>query len=247
MSEREHSVDLIATRGERLALTANTRSTREPQAFRAEVLGVIEIDADQRIAAGVVVDLDDIDAAFAELDARYLAGEAAAHGHTWSVFARLRRAQPARNTRTTPGLVNIDHRRRNNDAPGDLNATSAPRWTSQPDIRVHVAAVHRLSDLGAVLTQAANGTSKDGFDAEWREIAIVTVEGDLVNRCELFDEADLEAALARFDELSRSVPQLENDASRADDASRITSRPATGTRWRRYWPTTSSSTIAVGS
>ena len=33
-------------------------------------------------------DLDDIDAAFEELDARYLAGEAAAHSHTWSVIAR---------------------------------------------------------------------------------------------------------------------------------------------------------------
>ena len=32
-------------------------------------------------------DLDDIDAAFEELDARYLAGEAAAHAHTWSVVA----------------------------------------------------------------------------------------------------------------------------------------------------------------
>ena len=41
-------------------------------------------------------DIDDIDAAFEELDARYAAGEAAAHAHTWSVITRLRRAQPAR-------------------------------------------------------------------------------------------------------------------------------------------------------
>ena len=34
-------------------------------------------------------DLDDIDAAFAELDARYLAGEAAAHAQTWSVIAEV--------------------------------------------------------------------------------------------------------------------------------------------------------------
>ena len=44
----------------------------------------------------------------------------------------------------------------------------------------------------------------------------MTVEGDLINRSELYDEADIDAALARFDELSRPVPQLENDASRAD-------------------------------
>ena len=32
------------------------------------------------------------------------------------------------------------------------------------------------------------------------------VRGDLISRCELFDEADLDAALARFDELNRQRP-----------------------------------------
>ena len=41
-----------------------------------------------------------------------------------------------------------------------------------------------------------------------------TVDGDLINRYEVFDEADLDAALARFDELSRPAPRLENAASR---------------------------------
>ena len=50
-------------------------------------------------------DLDDFDAAIAELDARYLAGEAAAHAHTWSVDrAGLRRAQPARAAADDAGL-----------------------------------------------------------------------------------------------------------------------------------------------
>ena len=77
--------------------------------------------------------------------------------------------------------------------------------------------MHRLSDLGAVVTHAAHGTSQEGFDAEWRVIDFLTVEGDLVNRCELFDEADLDAALARFDELSRPAPRLENAASQVDE------------------------------
>ena len=80
---------VIATRGERLVLIRTRFSVRDggPEAFVTEVLGVAEIDADDRIAAHVVFDPDDIDAAFAELDARYLAGEAAAHAHTWSVDA----------------------------------------------------------------------------------------------------------------------------------------------------------------
>ena len=44
-------------------------------------------------------DPDDIDAAFEELDARYLAGEAAAHAHTWSVIAG---AYAAFNRQRTP-------------------------------------------------------------------------------------------------------------------------------------------------
>ena len=75
-------------------------------------------------------------------------------------------------------------------------------WDVAPDINIYIEAVHRLSNLGAVVTHAAHGTSHEGFDAEWREIAIMTFEGDLINRCEIFDEADIDAALARFDELS---------------------------------------------
>ena len=75
------------------------------------MLGVAEIDADERIVAAVAFDPDDLDAAFAELDARYLAGEAASYAHTWSVIAGIcaafnRHEMPA----TTPDSVYIDHR-----------------------------------------------------------------------------------------------------------------------------------------
>ena len=69
------------------------------------MLGIVEIDADNRVAARFLFDLNDIDAAFEELDARYLAGEAAAYARTWSVnSAVLRRVQPARTSRNDPGL-----------------------------------------------------------------------------------------------------------------------------------------------
>ena len=73
--------DVVAIRGERLALvrTLYTGRDQRPEAFHTELLRIVEIDADERIAAYVVFDLDDFDAAIAELDARYLAGEAAAH------------------------------------------------------------------------------------------------------------------------------------------------------------------------
>ena len=81
------------------------------EAFQPEVLVIVEIDADERIVARVAFDLDDIDAAFAELDARYLAGEAAAHARTWSVICEVYAALNRREIPTTaPDLVNIDHR-----------------------------------------------------------------------------------------------------------------------------------------
>ena len=42
----------------------------------------------------------------------------------------------------------------------------------------------------------------------------MTVNGDLISRGEIFDEADIDAALARFDELHRQTTRMENAASR---------------------------------
>ena len=87
-------------------------------------------------------------------------------------------------------------------------------WDDSPDTKIYIAAVHRLSDLGGVVTHVAHGISQDGFDAEWRDIHILTVEGDTLSRSELFDESDIDAALTTFDELTRPTRQLENTASR---------------------------------
>ena len=75
------------------------------------MLGIVEIDADNRVAARFLFDLNDIDAAFEELDARYLAGEAAAYARTWSVITRTyaafnRHEFPS----TTADWSYIDHR-----------------------------------------------------------------------------------------------------------------------------------------
>jgi hypothetical protein len=202
------TLTVIATRGQRLALTRIRTSIRGllPGEFGPEVLGIVEIDADNRIVAGLTFDLDDIDAAFEELDARYVAGEAAAHSRTWSVIAGAH----ARFNRhefppTTPDSVFIDHRPLVTVEAVDLAASLRAAWEVTPDVSINSEAVLRLSDLGAVVRQTLKGTSQQGFDAEWREIGVFTVEGDLISRAEVFDEADLDAALARFDALSRPL------------------------------------------
>ena len=80
---------VIATRGECLVLVrGHAGNDGQPKTLLWDLLQVAEIDAEGRITALVTFDPDDIDAAFEELDARYLAGEAAAHAYTWSVIAR---------------------------------------------------------------------------------------------------------------------------------------------------------------
>ena len=62
---------------------------QQTEALQWELLVIVETNADERIAAWLVFDPDDLEAAFEELNRRYLAGEAAAYAHTWSVAARV--------------------------------------------------------------------------------------------------------------------------------------------------------------
>ncbi|MDQ1539662.1 MAG: hypothetical protein QOH29_388, partial [Actinomycetota bacterium] len=205
---------VIAVRGERLILTRASVGGGGSAEFTADVLSVVEINSHNQIAAFVIFELDDFDDAITELDARYLAGEAAAHARTWSViagaYAALNRHEfPA----TTPDWVNIDHRGETAFGAADLKAYLRAGLEPDQDINVYIEAVHRLADPGAVFTYAAHETSREGFDAEWRGATLMTVEGEMISRSEVFDEADLHTALARLDQLSRSAPRLENPAS----------------------------------
>ena len=196
----------IATRGEHLVLIRNVFSLRDsPEPFEGEVLDVVEVSAGNQIAAHVLFDVDDVDAAIEELDARYIAGEGAAHARTWSVVTRAQAALDGRRELppTTTDWVNLDHRRGIGFPPGDMTPFVRAGWNSGHDVSARIEVVHRLDDSGAVFVNVVNGTSTEGFDAEWRMVELMTVDGDLISRAEIFDETDLDTALARFDELSR--------------------------------------------
>ncbi len=215
-------LDVLAIRGTRLALTGVRVSGRDPQTVQNDALQVIEIDTEERVAGVVVFDLDEMDAAIAELDARYLAGEAADFAHTWS---RVAGGYAAFNRReifaTTPNWVNIDHRRAAAFASGDMIEYLQAAWGDSPDTRIYIAAVHRLDKVGAVVTHVARGMSREGFDAEWRDVHLLALEGELFSRSELFDGADVGRATARFDELARATPRLENTATLATERLRV--------------------------
>ncbi|WP_269323288.1 BTAD domain-containing putative transcriptional regulator [Mycobacterium paragordonae] len=214
LSTMDMTSTTIATRGDRLALLkANYQVHTTEQAYTSELFGVFEIDDDERIVAAFSFDVDDFDSAIEELDARFLNGEAAPYAHAWAVVAasyaalNKRRLPPA-----TPDWTSVDHRRLVPLQDGELTAYLRATWEQSPSSGVHIEAVHRLADIGAVVTRVVHGTSMEGFDAEWRGVDLVSVEGDLINRCELFDEVDFDCAIKRFDELR--PPRLQNAASR---------------------------------
>ena len=67
-----------------------------------------------------------------------------------------------------------------------------------PNLQIYVEAVHRLTKLGVVVTHVVKGSSRRGFDADWREIVVATLGGDdQTLHSEMFDETDLDLALAR--------------------------------------------------
>jgi hypothetical protein len=209
---------VIAVRGERLALVRSRFSSRDkrPEAFYTASLIVVEIDHDELIAEHIMFDPDDIDGALAEIDARYLADEAAPHAHTWSLIAKAYAAfNRGELSATTPEWSDVDHRRGAAFAPGEMTAYLQAAWDDSPDTKIYIAAVHRLSNLGVVVTHIAQGISQEGFGAEWRDVHMLTVEGEVFSGSELFNEADLDAALARFDELDRAVMRLDTAATRA--------------------------------
>jgi hypothetical protein len=196
----------IAIRGSRLSLNhVCYRDTEyDDRPITVEMMQIVEVSEAGLLDFSVSFDPDDIDAAFEELDARYLAGEAAAYSQTWTAMTQV---QAAYNRHEIPppttDLVAVDHRRGRAIAPDDVVAYLHSTWDVVPDLKGRIEAVHRLSDFGAVITEVMTGTSQEGFDAEWREIGLFAFEGDLICRVEVLDEADLDAALARFDELAR--------------------------------------------
>lgn len=194
----------IATRGERLALVHIHFSSHDQrfEAFQSDFIVAVETDTTGRSGANVVYDVEDFDAAIAELDSRYRGGEAAAHAQTWSAVASAYTAiNRLQMPLMTPDCVTVDHRGELAFGPDELSAYLRAGRDGDQATTTYIEAVHRLDRRGAVVTYAANETSREGFDAEWRGIAVLTVAEKMVSRCEVFDETDLDAALARFDEL----------------------------------------------
>ncbi len=154
---------ILATRGDRLLLIrVQAGADQSPEAFHTHVINLLEVDDSGRFCVAMVFDPpDDLDAAFAELDSRFLAAEAATHADTWCVIAGLYAAFNRHEPTPPTNWVGVDHRRVASFPATDMTEIVATARGFIPNLRTDIASVHRLSRLGAVITAVARGTSPE--------------------------------------------------------------------------------------
>ncbi len=225
IGELSSRFQLLATRGERLALH---RITIEMDEFEIEFLGVNGIDEEGRLNGAVLFDADDLDAAFEEVDNRYLSGEGAPCADVVRCVTNTVRLFNARDwdayrQSISDDAVFISHQRVSVgetygvDAWMDVLRAMADLLESQ---RMHIISVLAISEelgLGEVF---GFGTSTEGVDVEFGYLALAQIRDGRVCRTETFETDDVDAALARFEELGREEPVprvLENAASRVHE------------------------------
>jgi ketosteroid isomerase-like protein len=209
---------VLATRGEDLALHRNVYRGRRRDGFEWEVetLAVAELADDGRIAATVAFDGTDVDAAYTELDRRYLARiqrDSPGLERVWSTVCRFaeafnRRDWAAYNATLAADYTMADHRMASF---GTMDVATAQRLAIEvvglsPSLRFRFMSVTDVSATAVIMR--ANGDVD--FDYDKPTWMVVNVKEDVVARLDLFaadDEVGAWACFARLQApLSEDVP-----------------------------------------
>jgi DNA-binding SARP family transcriptional activator/tetratricopeptide (TPR) repeat protein len=201
----ELSIDPIATRGHLLSLS---RTTAGGSRGSVEVLGLQEVSDDGRVKCTVVFDVDDHDAAFAELDRRYLAGEGAPFAATLTPILNLATAYNGRDWARCRELLRDDFRVIDHspapsgfarEGPDEFITSLRAMFDFATTARAFMVAVHSVQH-GAVLawTQTTASTS-EGVDAAWPRLTLGICQRGKIAQLELFpsDQLDLAVSLLR--------------------------------------------------
>ncbi len=212
-------VEPLATRGERLALCRWRLEVSDWRlaasdgtigASEVEYLCINEVDATGLGLLSVLLDIDALDAAYAELDDRYAAGEGKPYAEVLGSIRTFARASAARDWHTVASQLPEDftltsHRRLvGTAAPIGRDEYLATRGTMDDlGLRGNLRADHllRLSPNAGLSTVTWYGTL-DGGDFEDPFVWVFAHDGRRVHAVEIFDLDQLDRALARYEELS---------------------------------------------
>jgi len=207
--------EVLATRGERLALVHIHLVVADADVGPSEVvnLNVIEVDEHGQCVNYIRFDADDLDAAYAELDARFEAGEGARYpAATAANRARLeafsRRDWGALTAVFAPTFAVDDHRLLGwgTTLADRTTYVRSQRATTElaPDSQVRVEHL-RMSDGGFFVRVVVHGT-RDGGAFETPLLLVAEVDGaGPILRYDVYDVGDYERACARFDALTAKV------------------------------------------
>ncbi len=223
------SQEVLATRGDRLVLTRlhfeGSDGSIGPS--ETESLTVAEVDDRGNRIALIRFDPDKLDAAYAELDRRYAAGEAAAFPHVAETMRAFREAFARRDwdalaARMSSDLVVDDHRLLGWETVRGADAyvqTLHSLVDLAPDAQARLDHVE-MSQLGLLWIGAWVGTRDGGaFETPWITVSEHDARG-IVLRFDQYDLNQLAAARARFDELRPDPLRIPpNAATRARDRS----------------------------
>jgi class 3 adenylate cyclase/ketosteroid isomerase-like protein len=210
MRSSSASLDLLATRGERLALMRSTLEMADDSVGPSAIDSLLLIETDEHgaIAAYDRYEIDDEEAARAEIQARWEAGEGAAHAHAaaWDAgfdAAVDRRDWDAAATFFAPAFVGRDHRL---VSWGTLHGPAGFLVAVQtlvelaPDVRVRTQHL-RASSRALLLDKACSGT-RDGGAFESPFVTVIELDGSgRATHMDNYDPHHLERALARFAEI----------------------------------------------
>jgi class 3 adenylate cyclase len=212
---------LLATRGERLALFRMLWQGARGDVGPSEIdwLLVVEVNEHGEHAAIVVYDPEDIDGAYAELDARWAAHGAAEHPRASEWLAGYLRAFAARDWAAmtalfTPDLVGQNHRLVSwgtRHGPEGVVSTLHAQVELAPDTRERVDHV-RTSDRAVLFEYAWVGTREGGaFENVWLVLVELAPDGRAC-RADVWEPEQLDAARTRFAEISANPPAGPFDA-----------------------------------
>jgi len=167
-----------------------------------------EVDARGRIVAQVRWDLEDLEAAYAELDARWEAGEATEHPRVAAYHAAFVRALASRDWDAlaalhAPTLVAHDHRLVGWDVlrgPRAYVGALRAMVDLAPDALGRVDHI-RTSERGLLAEVVWVGTRDGGaFESPFLWVVELDATG-MARRLDFYDPHHLDEALARFEEL----------------------------------------------
>jgi DNA-binding SARP family transcriptional activator/ketosteroid isomerase-like protein len=198
----ELTIETVATRGRSLALSRSSLRVTATEPVDG-VLTINAVDGVGCITRSVIFEADEVYRAIAELDRLFLRGEGAEHGDVLAVvgsfFGAIRRRDiDALAALLAPDFVVQSHR----DL--ELPDRTAVEWLDDVratfetfgDAQMQIQHVAHVGPRGGLWAFSVTGEDRDGGPFEIPFLVAVRVEGDRLVRIDVFDEQDVDAAVA---------------------------------------------------